>query len=163
MEYTGYWMFICNPKSWAIDDFLDQKTDISTWKITSYQKEHIKIGDKAVIRVGKDNRTKKELNGKHKLKSGIFAFVEIIGKPKYKTDIEDDYWINQDKPTEKAWRAKIRYTENLISCPIEIETLKNNPDFDTNSPIIKGRQASSWPISENEFKNLSVLSGKSLK
>jgi predicted HNH restriction endonuclease len=162
MEYTGYWMFICNPKQWAIDDFLDQKTEISTWKITSYQKDHIKIGDKAIIRVGKDKRTIKELNGKQRLESGIYAFVEIIGESEYKTDIKDDFWIEEGKSSEYAWRAKIRYVENLISSPIEIKNLKENSDFNENSPIIKGRQASSWPIDKKEYESLLTLSGKAI-
>lgn len=160
MEYTGYWLFICNPKQWAIDDFLDQKTEISTWKITNWQKDYIKIGDKAIIRVGIDKRNKKELNGKNRLESGIYALVEIIGKPEYKTDIKDDFWIEEGKSSEFAWRAKIRYLESFISSPIEIKDLKGISDFDENSPLIKGRQASSWPISKNEFKSLLTLSGK---
>ena len=38
--------------------------------------------------------------------------------------------------------------------------MKGNSDFDENSPIIKGRQASSWPIDKNEYESLLSLSGK---
>ena len=154
MEYTGYWIFICNPKFWAIDDFLEQNIEISTWKITEWQKDHVKKGDLAVIRVGLDKRTKIELNGREKLSSGIYAVAEIIGEPEYKSNKDDNFWLDKEMSNEKAWRAKIRYTKNLLDSPLLIKDLKLINEINKQSVLIKSQQSSSWPANKLEFEKI---------
>ena len=82
-NFTGYWILYCNPKFWAIDEFLETKEVYSSWKITDWQKKYFQKGQKAVIRVGNDTRTKTELACKTRLKPGIYAIVEVLSNGRY--------------------------------------------------------------------------------
>ncbi|OWV35663.1 hypothetical protein CE489_17060 [Bacillus spizizenii] len=49
---TGFWTFFCNPKVWAIDDFLSSNQIEDTFSITSWQKEWFKESQQGIISVG---------------------------------------------------------------------------------------------------------------
>jgi hypothetical protein len=71
---TPYWVFVCNPKKWAIDDFLTRK--ILRISIGSRQAN---LGS---LRVGVDQRSKKVRNGKPALKSAFMrcCATGLIGR-----------------------------------------------------------------------------------
>lgn len=157
MDYTGYWIFYCNPKMWAIDDFLEDGTEISTWKVTDWQKDNFQEGQLGVVRVNVDKRTRKELNGKEKLEVGIYAVVQIIERPEYKTDVEDDFWTDENKSKEFSWRVKIKYIKNLLENPVLIDDLRKMEELQGDTPLIKGSYNSSWSISEKRFLKILEL------
>src|SRR5688572_14328561 len=61
---TGYWTFFCNPRMWEIDRFLDTGIVEDNFQITNWQRDWFEAGQKAVIRVGNDFRTLKQLDGR---------------------------------------------------------------------------------------------------
>lgn len=154
MNNTGYWIFYCNPKLWEIDSFLEEGTEISTWKVTDWQKKYFKKGQLGLVRVGTDRRTLKELNGKKRLDKGVYAVVEILEEPIFKEDIRDSFWLDDDKPKENAWRVKIKYVKNLINKPVLIENLAKIPDLKSEKALIEGTRNSTWSISEKSFKKV---------
>ena len=87
VEYTNYWIFMCNPQKWEIDDFLtdlknEENSAINSWTIPKWQYDYFKPNQYGVIRVGNDKRTKNELNGKEKLDRGVYVIVKVLSTPK---------------------------------------------------------------------------------
>lgn len=153
---TGYWTFFCNPKKWAIDDFLTSGKIYDSFSITQWQKNWFKKGQLGVIRVGHDNRTMDVLAGKPRLKRGIYAFVEIIDKPFLSKD-PGEFWLTEDYQKEK-YRVPVRYVKNLLSKPVLLENLYLPPkQFD--KYLINGFQASSMPLKPSTFEYLLNLTG----
>jgi len=150
---TGYWTFFCNPKKWAIDDFLMSGKVYDTFSITHWQKDWFKKGQLGVIRVGHDQRTKKQLNGKPRLKPGIYAIVEILNTPIISAD-RDDYWLEKDESEKETYRVEIKYLKNLLCKPIPLEYFseENAPEYD--KYLVKGFQASSMPLNPQTFQSI---------
>ncbi len=163
-EYTGYWMLICNPRTWKVDEFLKSGETTGTWKVTKWQRDHFRPGQKAVIRVGQDKRNKEELSGKSKLKSGIYAIVEIksIAKPIPGFD-NNNLWSNVDENASKQPRVEIEIKQNLLENPITIEYLKENEITSNDKIMIDGREGSTWPIPKNTFDEITRLSNNNAK
>lgn len=143
---------------WAIDDFLEDGIEISTWKVTDWQKDYVQVGQLGLVRVNVDKRSRKELNGKEKLEVGIYAIVEVVGEPEYKTDVEDDFWIDENKSEELAWRVKIKYIKNLIENPILIENLREIEELQEDTQLLRWSYNSSWSISKKGFQKISEMS-----
>ncbi|RTE52769.1 EVE domain-containing protein [Arenibacter aquaticus] len=153
-NYTGYWIFFCNPKYWQIDEFLETDEINSTWRVTDWQSAHFQKGQFAVIRVGKDSRTKKELAGKEKLQAGIYGIIEIMSQAQPMLDSDGQFWLNQNKYGEKRLRVKIRYIKKLLDNPILLRDLQNLTDFQNEKALLNGRQASSWSIKKDTFDKI---------
>jgi predicted HNH restriction endonuclease len=152
---TGYWIFFCNPKLWQIDEFLETGEIHSTWKITELQKNFFKKGQKALIRVGIDLRTKAELGGKDRLKPGIYGIVEITSEAINISDSDEQFWLKQDsKNIDNKFRVRIKYLENLLDNPILLSDIKHSELFKDENTLLNGRQASSWSIKKETFINL---------
>lgn len=155
---TGYWMFICNPKVWSIDEFLSNKhLPTDTYKITDYHKDDIHIGHLGVIRVGVDKRTKAERKGKSKLDAGVYAIVQILSEP-YKRGSQHDFEFWTDKKIDRSndWVVDIKYLVNLINNPILIDGLRGNKAID--SDLINNRQGSTWAIDKQTFEIIQDMS-----
>ena len=71
----GYWVFVCNPKKWAIDRFLAERIERDTWGIRPADRQRFASGQLALIRVGVDRRTNAERQGRP-LEPGIYALCE---------------------------------------------------------------------------------------
>ncbi len=151
---TGYWIFFCNPQFWQIDDFLETDEINSTWKITEWQKDYFQEGQLAVIRVGNDSRTKEKLEGKERLKAGIYGIVEITSKAESIPDTDKEYWLTQEKHGDERLRVKIKYIKKLLDNPILLSDLKNMTDFQSEKVLLNGRQASSWSLSKEAFDSI---------
>jgi hypothetical protein len=59
----NYWVFVCNPKKWAIDRFLDRRVEHDTWGVRPSDRHRFAPGQLGIIRVGVDRRTIAERNG----------------------------------------------------------------------------------------------------
>ncbi|MEG7379698.1 DUF3427 domain-containing protein [Bacillus subtilis] len=154
LKPTGFWTFFCNPKVWAIDDFLSSNQIEDTFSITSWQKEWFNEGQQGIIRVGHDNRNKEMLNGKPKLNRGIYAVVEITGKPVYSSDKDENYYYEENDHFN--YRVPVRYIKNLLNSPILLEDLDfENDEYD--KYLIKGFQASSMPLNPKTFTKITSL------
>ena len=157
VKYTGYWMFICNPKKWEIDRFLMSGRSYDSFIITEWQKDHFKPGQLGIVRVGIDRRNKTQLGGRERLKPGIYAIVEILDEPKYTTDADDLFWIDKEEAKQPRYRVKIKYLKSMLNKPLLIQQIKHDKLLGKDRVIIKSFQGSSFPISEISFKRIMEL------
>lgn len=151
VNYSGYWIFYCNPKYWDIESFLLSNRVNELYTITEWQKDYFTKGQIGVIRVGKDNRTKIELNGKKKLESGIYAIVEITDEPQYIEDPNKELWTSENERSNKKYRVGLKVINNLLNTPLLISDLKNSRIKD-DKYLINGFQSSTMPL-EKESMN----------
>jgi hypothetical protein len=150
VQPTGFWTFFCNPIHWAVDDFLSHTEEgtISKYMITTWQNKWFKIGQVGFIRVGHDQRNMLELNGKERLKRGIYALVETIELPKLELD------FRTDKGKLPRYYVAIKYLRNYLKKPILLEDLKDDLAVRTDPYIILGCQASTMPLEEEAFNRI---------
>ncbi len=159
INYTGYWTFFCNPKKWEIDKFLESGKLYDTYQTTDWQREHFQPGQLAIIRVGIDTRTKRELEGRPKLVSGVYAIVEILSIAKIRGNEPDKFWREwTDKELEKPI-VEIRYLKNLIHSPLLLESIKSDNDIQKDKYLLSGFQASSMPLEKSTFERIIQLTG----
>lgn len=154
MEITGYWTFFCNPRIWEIDEFLKLGIKDSIYKVTKSHRDYFEEGQLGIIRVGKDNRTKKQLNGKEKLKSGIYAIVEICSTANLRTDDNDPFWLDKEQRGREEWRVDIKYLANHLHNPILLDDLREMEEFEDETVLIDGLQTTTWAISEKAFNKI---------
>lgn len=146
---TGYWTFFCNPEKWAIDDFLTSGKVYDTFSITKWQKDWFRTGQLGVIRVGHDNRKKSVLKGKNKLARGVYAVVEVLGKPILSAS-RDDHWLEENEGEKLRYRVPIKYLNNLLFTPILLEEI-NVTYLEVDKFILDGFQGSSYPLEPETF------------
>lgn len=158
-QITGYWTFFCNPAKWEIDMFLATNTEYDSYQVADWQKSYFQPGQLGLIRVGLDNRTKEQLNGRAKLEAGIYAVVEIISSAKLREKKPDKYWREWTDKELKKPIVEIRYLKNLLNFPIRLTTLKSDPTVSTDSYIINGFQASSMPLQKIAFDKVIEIIG----
>lgn len=157
-QKTGYWTFMCNPKRWEIDKFLRSGVEVDTYRITPYQKDWFEKGQLGVIRVGRDNRTKKELVGRPKLESGIYALVEIISEAFSQEETNFEYYLN---PPETTWveslRISFRIIENLIDRPLLFKHLTNEAEIQQDPYLVSGFYSASIPLLASSYQRIVKL------
>lgn len=153
---TGYWTFFCNPKVWDIEASLLSNPVEDYWQILDWQIDLIKTGHYGIVRVGKDNRTKAQLNGRTKLQSGVYAFVEIVSEPIKRKDVKDasNYWSEDGDVKPDRYVVKVRFEYNLIKSPLLINVLEFDPIISTENTLINGWQGSCYYLQENVFDKL---------
>ncbi len=155
-EDVPYWVFVCNPKKWAIDEFLEQGNDHGIWGIRKSDRDKISPGQLGIIRVGEDRRTQKELQGKDRLNAGIYALCEIESEAIYGKNTGDNFWRTGHEPQSKRFVVKIRYLKTYLSTPLTIQKLKKEVPNISNL-LLDGFQASSFPISSEDFHHIIPL------
>lgn len=158
----NYWTFFANPKFWYIDDFLNSEkvNEELYYSIRASDKDKMKIGDIGVIRVGVDNRTKTQLNGKNKLQPGIYAIIEIKSIPQFTSDNDDEFYSNKEDSKKEKWRIKIKVIKNLLNKPIIFKE-NNNHILNKDKYLIKGMQAATMPLLKETFYEIVNLSASS--
>jgi len=156
IKTTGYWTFFCNPKYWAVDEFLLKiKPNFkSEYRITSWQRNFFEKGQLGVIRVGIDSRSKAQLNGRKKLNKGVYAIVEIIGSPFQQGKSKSDFKINSHKDESGRLVVPIKYIRNYIKNPILFSDLESDIVIKSDSYLLKGIQAASMPLLEDSFNRI---------
>lgn len=125
---TDFWSFICQPQKWEIDKFFENDITKDTYQIDDWQRDWFDEGQFGIIRVSKDKRTKKELNGRKRLESGIYAIVKILGKPYKRGDNKSQYWTNEENINPNRYIVEIEYIKKFNKNPILIEDIKNIQD-----------------------------------
>lgn len=156
VQPTGYWTFFCNPAKWEIDEFLKDEIEFDTYAISSYHKDFVNEGDWGVIRVGKDKRTLKQLNGKPRLKSGIYAIVKVISTASLTQSNNLKNWTNEDEGLKERYRIKIHYVKSLLKNPVLLEDLNLN-ELEYDQYLIQGQMASTMPLNPLTFKKILSL------
>ena len=156
-----YWVFVCNPKKWAIDQFLDRAVDHDTWGVRPSDRDRFAPGQLGIIRVGVDRRTVAERSGVAPLEPGIYALCEVESEAFDGTGAGDEYWA-EGQGRAPGWpTVKLRYLRNFLDHPLTIERLRaEKPDI--SALLLNGFQAASFPISATDFREVLSLLGEEL-
>ncbi len=156
---SGYWIFICNPKKWAIDKFLQRSIAFDTWGVRKADAAKFAPGQLAIVRVGVDRRPLKKLDGAKPLVPGVYAICEVTSVAEPGTGAADDFW-GEGQAREAGWpTVKIRYLRTFANNPLTLDRLRSiSPNMSTY--LLDGFQASSMPLSEEDF--LTVLDALNL-
>ena len=158
-EEQSYWVLVCNPKKWAIDQFIDRGREHDSWGIRPSDRERFAPGQLAIVRVGVDRRTVEERKGKPLLEPGVYALCEIESEAYEGTCAGDEFWA-AGEGRESGWpTVKIRYLRSYFDHPLTIQALREkSPGI---SPLLlNGFQASSFPISPEDFRAVMALLGE---
>jgi predicted RNA-binding protein with PUA-like domain len=156
-EISGYWMFMCNPSVWEIDRFLESGAIEDTYSISDFHKDHFKQGQLGIIRVGKDSRSKKRLGDKPRLLAGIYAVVRVISEPELLVSEKGDFWIEKEESLKQRYRVRLAYTSIHLLDPVLLDDLKETSVVKDDPLIIKGIQASTYPISKDSFDLIAAM------
>ncbi len=154
-----YWVFVCNPKKWAIDKFIKQGAEHDAWGIRPSDRAKFAPGQLGIVRVGVDRRSIAERDGNEPLKPGIYALCEIESEAFAGTGANDGFWADGAERAPGWPTVKIRYLRTYLGNPLTIETLRDQlPGV---SPLLlDGFQASSFPISSKDFHAIIALLGE---
>lgn len=154
---TGYWFFLCNPKLWAIDAYLETRPETFFYKITAFHQPYLKAGDKALIRVGKDGRTQLQRDGQRKLEAGIYAIVELLAEPEALTETLSQAHDLPAPPTtgRDILVVRLQMLNNLVDRPIPLSQLRHEANIDTD--LINGVMASSYPLEPATYDRVLTL------
>ena len=119
-----YWVFVCNPKKWAIDQFLDQAVEHDTWGVRPSDRNRFAPGQLGIIRVGVDRRTAAERNGSPPLEPGIYALCEVESEAFDGTGAGDEFWADGEGRAPGWPTVKLRYLRSFLHNPLTIEKLR---------------------------------------
>jgi predicted HNH restriction endonuclease/predicted RNA-binding protein with PUA-like domain len=157
---SPYWVFVCNPKKWAIDRFLDRRVEHDTWGVRPSDRERFAPGQLGIVRVGVDRRSVAERDGSPPLEPGIYALCEVESEAYPGNGASDEFWA-AGEAREPGWpTVKIRYVKTYDR-PLTIERLRTEaPGL---SPLLlNGFQAASFPVSAADFRTVMALLNEDL-
>jgi predicted RNA-binding protein with PUA-like domain len=151
-----YWVFVCNPKKWAIDRFLDRSIEHDTWGIRPSDHALFAPGQLGIVRVGVDRRSLAERNGHPPLAPGIYALCEVESKAFPGTGANDEFWAD-DEGRAPGWpTVKLRYLRTYLNDPLTIERLRaERPNV--SKLLLNGFQGASFPIQTADFQAVMAL------
>lgn len=155
-----HWVLVCNPKKWAIDDFLTRDIEVDSWGVRPADRDKFAPGQLAIVRVGQDRRSSQERAGRPHLEAGIYAICQVLTEPYEATGASDEFW-SPGSAREPGWpTVGIRYLQTFLEDPLSIDLLRVKfpaaPKL-----LIDGFQASSFPISAQDFRAVIALLGVS--
>ncbi|HWL05413.1 MAG TPA: EVE domain-containing protein [Xanthobacteraceae bacterium] len=156
-----YWVLVCNPKKWAIDQFLADGAQEDSWGIRPSDAKFFAPGQLALVRVGVDSRSAAERDGAAPLEAGIYALCEIDSEAFPGSGANDAYWAD-GVAREPGWpTVRIRYVRTYGSNPLTIERLRReHPGL--SRLLLKGFQGASFPIGRDDFQTIMSLLGEDL-
>lgn len=157
----SYWVFVCNPKRWNIDRFLEAGIDHDTWGVRPADRDRFAPGQLGIVRVGVDQRTAAERKGKPGLEPGIYALCEVESEVFAGAGANSEFW-GPDGAREPGWpTVNIRYLRNYLGKPLTIERLRMEAP-DLSRLLLNGFQAASFAISPQDFHAVMALLGEDL-
>jgi hypothetical protein len=154
----GYWVFVCNPARWAIDRFFQMRIERDTWGVRHSDGPAFAPGHLALIRVGVDRRTRAELAGGQRLQAGIYAICSVESSAYPGLGANDDFWADGEQKAEGWPTVDIRYVKTYAGNPLTIARLRQEVPT-VSSLLLNGFQASSFPISREDFEAVVMLLG----
>ena len=155
-----FWVFVCNPKKWAIDEFLGRGIEVDSWGVRPSDREKFKPGQLGIIRVGQDRRSKIERGGRPQLVAGIYAICQVLSEPYEASGARDEFWY-PGRERERGWpTVDIRYLRTFLDSPLQITTLRERAAA-VSHLLLDGFQASSFPITSEDFSTVVGLLGVS--
>ncbi len=156
-----YWVFVCNPKKWAIDRFLEQRIERDTWGVRPADRERFAPGQLGIVRVGVDGRSAKQRNGRQPLKAGIYALCEVESIVFPGTGAGDEFWAPAEGRKPGWPTVRIRYLRVYRDRPLTIERMRiEKPNISRS--LLNGLQASSFRISASDFRAVLSMLGETV-
>lgn len=153
-----FWVFVCNPKKWAIDEFMARGIEVDSWGIRPSDRSKFAPGQLGIIRVGMDGRSTVALNGRPRLQAGIYAICQVLTEAYESTGASDDFWAPGSE-RETAWpTVGIRYLKTFPHNPLTVENMREKLP-EVSHLLLDGFQAASFPISEDDFRSVVGLLG----
>jgi len=126
---TPDWVFVCNPKRWAIDRFLDRRIEHDIWGVRRADRDRFAPGQLGIVRVGVDRRTIAERNRAPPLEPGIYALCEVESAAFAATGASDEFWA-PGEAREPGWpTVKLRYVKTYLDTPLTIERLRRGAGY----------------------------------
>jgi predicted RNA-binding protein with PUA-like domain len=156
-----YWVFVCNPKKWAIDKFLAQNIERDTWGIRPSDRERFAPGQLGIVRVGIDQRSAAERDGRPPLEAGIYALCEVESTAFDGTGASSEFWAPGAERAPGWPTVNIRYLKSYAASPLTIERLRTERP-DVSRLLLNGFQAASFPITDKDFHAVMALLGEDL-
>ncbi|WP_156375876.1 HNH endonuclease [Methylobacterium sp. Leaf125] len=153
-----YWVFVCNPKRWAIDRFIAEGIEVDTWGVRPSDRERFAPGQLGLVRVGIDRRSMAERAGASPLEAGIYALCTVESSAFASTGASDAFW-GEGEAREPGWPTiRMRYLQTYLNQPLTITTLREAaPQI---SPLLlNGHQAASFPLAAADFHAVLKLLG----
>lgn len=158
----SYWVFVCNPKRWAVDRFFAEGADRDTWGVRPSDAERFAPGQLGILRVGVDTRQATERNGAPPLEAGIYALCEVDSESFPGTGANDNYWAD-GAAREPGWpTVRIKYLRRYSDNPLTIARLRAEAP-DLSRLLLNGFQAASFPISAEDFGVVMTLLNEDLE
>lgn len=153
---TGFWTFFCNPKYWAVDEYLrtHRVRAKSEYRITTWQKDFFEKGQLGVIRVGIDSRNLTELNGRPRLERGVYAVVEVTGTAIPIGQSKSKFKIDHQHNEKERFSVPVKYIRNYIDHPVLLTTIEEDRLVSLDRYLLKGIQAASMPLLEETFNRI---------
>jgi predicted HNH restriction endonuclease/predicted RNA-binding protein with PUA-like domain len=157
-----YWVFVCNPKKWAIDRFFDRNIEHDECGVRPSDRHKFAPGQLGVVRVGVDRRSKLQRDAKPPLEPGIYALCEVESEAFPGTGANDESWVDGEG-REPGWpTVKIRYLRTYRDRPLTIERL-NAERPNISRLLLDGFQAASFPITASDFHAVLELLGEDVE
>jgi hypothetical protein len=156
---TERWAFVNNPAKWGIDEFLRSGKVEDHWGVDGYathQIEQFRKGQLAVVRVGRDQRTKTQLKGNPRLKPGIYGLCEVLSEVYPGSGGTDEFSYGQAVHPQGWPTVRVRYIHSYLENPLLIDDLRREaPELDKR--LLQGPRRSSISLSEEDFTRLLSL------
>ncbi|MBS0235166.1 MAG: EVE domain-containing protein [Proteobacteria bacterium] len=156
-----YWVFVCNPKKWAIDKFLAQNIERDMWGIRPSDRERFAPGQLGIVRVGVDQRSAAERDGKPPLDAGIYALCEVESTAFDGTGASGEFWAPGAERAPRWPTVNIRYLKSYAARPLTIDRLRTERP-EVSRLLLNGFQAASFPIADRDFQAVMALLGEDL-
>jgi HNH endonuclease len=148
---TGYWIFICNTTEWSPDLFL--KSDMPSsfyYAASSHHRDDFLPNQLGVLRVNDDRRSAHLRQGRPKLRKGIYAILEVIGRAERISDPDELGYADPVEASIARWRVPVTILANLIDGPLLAGELPlDDDDF---RYVHRALQTSTIPISMAAFE-----------
>jgi len=155
---NSFWMLVCNPRKWAVDEFLARSIEVDSWGVRRSDRDKFKPGQLAIIRVGQDRRSRSERDGRPQLEPGIYAICQVLTEPYEATGASDEFWFSGNE-RDKGWpTVGIRYLKTFLDSPLRIETLQEKAPG-VSKQLLNGFQGSTFPLSAADFRTVVDLLG----
>jgi len=147
---SPYWVFVCNPKKWAIDRFLEERIVRDTWGVNPHHAHRFAPGQLGIVRVGTDGRSVADRGGRPRLEPGIYALCEVESHAFPGTGAAEGFWAD-GAGREPGWpTVNIRYLRAYPTNPVTIARLRDEAAH-LSDLLLMGHQAASFPISREDF------------
>jgi hypothetical protein len=120
---TGYWIFVCNTKFWNADQWLELGERQLLYKISEHHRHDFVPGQKGVLRLNNDVRSKARRLGRPPIAAGVYAIFEVTGSPQYTADSDPRGYTQASDASERAWRVPVKIFADLSRSPVLVSDL----------------------------------------